>query len=127
MSKNFFLLSCIFGFSILFPAISFSQTGVLAAKIIRIDITPKDSNGGCVALLNKKVSMANNVVLNCPGSWVSFSCNGYFNSKDFAYQKLDFAREAKAGGYTVVLHVNDAKKVSGGVCFVERIGLTNTK
>lgn len=77
--------------------------------------------GGCMILIDKSISDSG---LNCPGGWVSFSCSGDFNTKDFAYRKLDSAQMAMALGKRVNLYVDDTKK-HNNYCFARRIDVLN--
>lgn len=113
--------------STFFPAISLAGTAFLNAKVVRVEPTPSDIYGGCIAKLDRTITNNATAYLNCPGDWVSFSCDGTFNSKDFAWHKFQLAKEAMKEGYVVALQINDEKKQRGGYCFAERVGLTNQK
>jgi hypothetical protein len=108
-----------------FSAMSLAETASLNAKVIRVEPTPSDIYGGCIAKLNKTIKDNATAPLDCPGEWVSFSCDGTFNSKDFAWHKFQLAKDALKGDYVLALQINDAKKQKGGYCFAERVGLTN--
>jgi hypothetical protein len=47
-----------------------------------------------MAYLKKMVNTASNSP-DCPSRWVSFSCDGTYNSKDIAYRKLDIAQKTE--------------------------------
>jgi hypothetical protein len=126
MLKKYLLLIAVLLTSAFYSLIASAQVGSLSAKVIRIDVTDKNIYGGCIVKLNKKVADAS-VPLDCPGEWVSFGCNGIFNSKDFAYHKLDLAKSALESGHDLVLTIDDFKKDNGGYCFSEGVGLTNKK
>ena len=62
------------------------------------------------------------VGLDCPSSWVSFSCTGDFATKDSASRSFDMAQIALLTGATVHLRVDDTKK-HNQYCFASRIDL----
>ena len=58
--------------------------------------------------------------VNCPGKFVSFSCNGTYVSKDLAFYMLDQAQLALSLNKRVFVTVDDTKKHNGN-CFAKRI------
>jgi hypothetical protein len=98
-------------------SVSHAATAYLTANVTRTLVADQDRWGGCMVLLDKPVS---SVGLNCPGNWVSFSCNGTFTSKDVAYRMFDSAQMAYALGKQVLILVDDMKK-HNGFCYGNRI------
>lgn len=74
--------------------------------------------GGCMAKLETPPGSNG---LDCPSSWVSFSCTGDFNSPEVGYKKLESAQLALMTETQVKLVIDDAKK-HNGFCFAHRIG-----
>ena len=75
--------------------------------------------GSCMALLS---SMPMN--LDCPrggqeGSWVSFDCDGVYNSVATAREALDLAHVAMLTGMKVSVRVDDSEKV--GYCVASQV------
>lgn len=73
--------------------------------------------GGCMALVSPAPST---VGLNCPHSWVSFSCSGDFNAKSVGNQKFAAAQLALVTGTPIYIHIEDNKK-HNSFCFAYRI------
>jgi len=72
-----------------------------------------------MALINKTLSEYG---LNCPSAWVSFSCDGTFNTQAIGFRKLDQAQMAMALNKRVHLYIEDSKK-HNGYCFARRIDI----
>ncbi len=89
------------------------------AKVIRVLIADEGRFGGCMARLDRNIST---VGLNCPGSWVSFSCTGDFTSKDVAYKMLETAQMAMALDRWVGVYVDDSR-LHNGWCYANRIDM----
>ncbi len=88
------------------------------AKVVRT-LSDSTAFGNCMALLNKPLS---DFIGNCPGNWVTFSCNGTYNSKDAGQRKFESAQLAMALGYRVSLVVDNTKK-HNGYCYARRIDI----
>lgn len=87
------------------------------ASVVRTLVADEDRFGGCMAKLDKVLASFG---LDCPGTWVSFSCSGTFTPKDNAYRMFDSAQMALALGKTVAVQVDDTKKHNGN-CYARRI------
>lgn len=94
-----------------------AATVSINAKVVRTLVADQDRFGGCMAKLDKNLA---NSGLDCPGTWVSFSCSGKFASKDTAYRMFDSAQMAFALGNRVSVQVDDTKKHNGN-CYARRI------
>ena len=77
------------------------------------------AHGNCMVLINKPLS---DYIGNCPSRWVTFSCNGTYNSKDAGQRKFESAQLAMALGYRVSLLVDNTKK-HNGFCYAQRIDI----
>lgn len=97
---------------------AFSQTGALKAEVIHTLVHDKYF-GKCLALLDKKVDTATNSP-DCPTKWVSFSCDGTYNSKDIAYRKLDIAQKTEITHGSMMVYVDDTRKHNGH-CYAYRV------
>lgn len=60
------------------------------------------------------------VVLNCPGSWVTFSCSGVHTTKEAGARMFESAKMGFEQEKTLVLEVTDEKKHHGH-CYARRI------
>lgn len=98
---------------------AYAAQGDLTTTITRTLVSVPEIYGGCMVALGAAVSTAVPTV-NCPGNWVSFSCNGTYISKDLAFYMLDQAQLALSLNKKVKLTVDDTKKHNGN-CFVKRI------
>ena len=87
------------------------------AEIERTLVSDEGRFGGCMVRLNKELA---DFGLNCPSSWVSFSCSGEFTTKDVAHRMFDSAQMAFALGYRVTVLVDDTK-LHNGYCYANRI------
>ena len=117
MTKKSILIS-IACFISVFSASSFAVNGKLTAKVLSTSVT-SSAYGVCMAKLTKKINTATNTP-NCPGQWVTFSCDGAFNSKDIAYHKLDIAQKSEVTQDNIQVYVTDTKK-KNGICFATRV------
>lgn len=87
------------------------------AKAVRTLTTGDGRFGGCMVQLNKRLS---EVGLNCPGTWVTFSCTGVHASKEDGSRMFDSAQMAFSLDKTIVVEVNDEKKHNGH-CYARRV------
>jgi len=117
MTKKIVLIStvCLLSF---FSANSFAINGKLTAKVVSTSVT-SSAFGVCMAKLNKKINTATNSPA-CPGQWVTFSCDGAYNSKDIAYHKLDIAQKSEVTQDSIEVYITDTKK-KNGICFATRV------
>jgi hypothetical protein len=100
-----------------------AEKGYVVAKVTRI-LIQDGAYGGCMAALDQAIATASNVPLNCPSRWVTFSCDGTYNSKDTAYRKLDFAQKSEVTGHKAIFYIDDLKK-HNGYCFAYRVDSLN--
>ena len=117
MMKKIILTVVVCSLSLLSTS-AFSQSGALQAKVTRTLIHDKYF-GKCMAHLDKMANTASNAP-DCPSNWVSFSCDGTYNSKDIAYRKLDIAQKTEITDGEIIISVDDTKKHNGH-CYVDRI------
>ena len=108
---------------------AFSQRAYIRARIRSLLIHDKDF-GKCMVKLDKTLDKATKIktrnYLNCQSTgWVSFSCDGTYNSKDIAYRKLDMAKYHKRTGADMIVYVDDEKK-HNGYCYAYRVEEINT-
>lgn len=82
-------------------------------------LVSSDYYGGCMA--STPVVLAD-IGLNCPGKWISFSCDGTFNKKDLAYHMFDLSQVSFVTKNKVYIKVDDLKK-HNGYCVAESIYL----
>ena len=94
-----------------------ASTASVKANVKRTLVADNGRWGGCMVLLDKIIA---DTGLNCPGGWVSFSCDGVFTTKDVAYRMFDSAQMAYSLGQRVVVWVDDTKKHNGH-CYANRI------
>ncbi len=87
-------------------------------KVIRT-LSDAGGYGDCMIYVSKPLS---DVIGNCPGRWVTFSCNGTYNGKDAGQRKFESAQLAMALGYRVSLFVDNTKK-HNGYCYARRIDI----
>ena len=97
----------------------YAVQGNLTTTITKTLVTVPETLGGCMAALAVAVNTAVPAV-NCPGNFVSFSCNGTYVSKDLAFYMLDQAQLALSLNKRVFVTVDDTKKHNGH-CFAKRI------
>ena len=89
---------------------------------VKVSVTLSDAGafGNCMAHISKPVS---DYISGCPGNgWVTFSCDGTYNSKDAGQRKFESAQLALALGYRVNLIVDNTKK-HNGYCYAKRIDI----
>ena len=110
MMKKIILTVVVCSLSLLSTS-AFSQTGVLRAEVERT-LVHDTHFGKCMAYLKKMVNTASNSP-DCPSRWVSFSCDGTYNSKDIAYRKLDIAQKTEITNGEMMITVDDTKKHNG--------------
>lgn len=99
-----------------------SATGTLSdVKVIEL-ITTETTYGGCMAKVSKPIS---DTVDNCPGSWVTFSCDGSLgNSVPRASAIWESAQLAYALDKTVRVRIDNSKKLDG-YCYSDYIRIEN--
>ena len=73
--------------------------------------------GGCMVQLDQRVSEAG---LDCPGSWVTFSCSGVHTSPDEGFRMFESAQMAFALDRRVMIEVTDELKHNGH-CYGRRV------
>lgn len=103
--------------SVLFALPAQTATKVVNANVVRTLVADEERFGGCMAKLDRALV---NFGLDCPGSWVTFSCSGTFTTKDVAYRMFDSAQMAFALGKSVSVQIDDTKKHNGH-CYARRI------
>jgi hypothetical protein len=95
-----------------------AATGILSGvKVDRILLSGDNLYGGCMARLSKPIASTG---LDCPDSWVSFSCTGEFSSKTEAQRLLSGAQLAYVSGNDVLVAVTDSFK-HNGYCVAYRL------
>jgi len=77
--------------------------------------------GGCMVNIATPVKQFSNSP-NCPGAWVSFSCDGTYASQSAALMLLDQAQMALALGKQVYIEVDD-QKLHNTFCTATRIDI----
>ena len=123
MIKRAGLLS-VFLLMIISPTL-WAEKGFITAHVTQILVADEGLWGGCMAYLDKKVATQSNIPLNCPDNgWVTFSCDGTYNSKDIAYRKLDLAQKSEITGHLVSAFIDDTKK-HNGYCYAWRFDSHN--
>jgi len=107
-------------------AVAMMGAGMVSAEIVRIDgakvtqtLSEAGAYGDCMVLINKSIS---DVITSCPNGWVTFSCDGTYNSKDAGQRKFESAQLAMALGYRINLFVDNVKK-HNGYCYARRIDI----
>lgn len=114
------LLICTLSFfGVCLPAPAVAVQGFLTTTVSRVLVSGDDAYGGCMAALGAAISTATNTP-NCPSTWVSFSCDGTYTSKDMAFHLLDQAQLALALNKKIYVGVDDTKK-HGRYCFAYRL------
>lgn len=103
-------------FGILSPVPAFGAAALITSTVERT-LSDTENFGGCMALLAAPIA---SVGLDCPGTWVSFSCTGDFAPKEAALRNFDAAQIAMLTGSSVRIAVYDDKKHNGN-CFGRRI------
>ena len=94
----------------------------LAAEVKRI-LIDETAFGGCMAFLKPGAATTG---LDCPGSWVTFSCLGDFNPKSVGNQKLSAAQLALVSGTQLIVKIDDTRKHNGW-CYATRVDNTSTE
>ena len=112
------------------PTQALALKGVMTTTVLSVLVTseplPPPANtglyyGGCMASLAKPIASATPSP-NCPGIWVSFSCDGTYASKDTASLMFDQAQLAWATKRPVYVQVDDTK-LHNGYCIARRLDL----
>lgn len=111
--------------ALLVGVFGYAASAKIEAKALRTLATDGERFGGCMIQLNRNLAalaaeLPDPVVLNCPGSWVTFSCSGTHTTKDAAARMFDSAKMAFELEKTVVLEVTDEKKHHGH-CYARRV------
>lgn len=109
----------------LFVSNAYAETASIRAHVTRT-LVSSTSYGGCMALIDKVIASQASRPLNCPSQWVSFSCDGTFNTQAMAFRKLDIAQKSEVTGHKVELYIDDSKK-HNGYCFAYRIDSFNAE
>ena len=86
-------------------------------KAVRTLTTGDGRFGGCMVQLDNRLA---DVGLNCPSSWVTFSCTGVHTTKEDGSRMFDSAQMAFSLDKTIVVEVNDHKKHNGH-CYARRV------
>ena len=73
--------------------------------------------GGCMVQIDQRVADSG---LDCPGSWVTFSCSGVHTSPDEGFRMFESAQMAFALNRPLMVEVTDEKKHNGH-CYGRRI------
>ena len=117
MIKQFFLLTV----TLLMVSVSTSHaaTAKIRGLVTKTVIADEGRWGGCMIKMNQTLADAG---LNCPASWVTFSCSGVYTEKDVAYRMFDQAQMAFALGREVEVYVDDKKK-HNDYCYGKRINV----
>ncbi len=110
------------------PALALQGSIVSSVLIVSVNSAPLPPPaktglffGGCMAYLANPIASATPSV-NCPGNWVSFSCDGTYASKEAAGLMLDQAQLAWATKRPVFVVVNDTK-LHNGYCTANRFDI----
>ena len=94
------------------------------AKVTSI-LVDDSQYGGCMALLEPGPNAQGQI--NCGAPFASMSCDGTFNSKSDAANKLSALQLAMITDTVVGVRVDDARKVPGTeFCFVMRVDTSTT-
>lgn len=117
MKKLIIIVTGLFMMGLSFNTLA-AKAGVSNATIMSI-VVDSHNYGGCMVRVDKVLV---NHGLNCSKNWVSFSCDGTFNSQALAFRKLDQAQMSIALNKKVYLIVDDSKK-HNGYCFAQRIDI----
>ena len=99
---------------------AYAQRASISAHVTRVLVSDAGTYGGCMALIDKVIATQSSAANTCPSRWVSFSCDGTYNSKDIAYRKLDIAQKSEVTGHAAVFYVDDLKK-HNGYCYAYRV------
>ena len=73
--------------------------------------------GGCMVQLDERIG---DMGLDCPGSWVTFSCSGVHTSTDEAVRMFESAQMAFALDRMLMVEVTDERKHNGH-CYARRV------
>jgi len=73
--------------------------------------------GGCMVQLDERIA---NAGLDCPGSWVTFSCSGVHTSPDEGFRMFESAQMAFALDRELMVEVPDEMKHNGH-CYARRV------
>lgn len=89
----------------------------IEGKVVRTLTTGDGRFGGCMAQLSERLA---DTGLNCPGTWVTFSCTGVHTSREDGSRMFGSAQMAFSLDTTIVVEVNDGKKHNGH-CYARRV------
>ncbi len=99
--------------------VSAGAVWISGVKVVQT-LSDAGAYGDCMAHMSKPIS---DYISGCPGNgWVTFSCDGTYNSKDAGQRKFESAQLALALGYRVTLLVDNTKK-HNGYCYARRIDI----
>ena len=101
---------------LMFTGIATAATDGWNATVTRI-LTDNENFGQCMAVTEPS---AEDRGLACKSYWVTFSCDGTFNSKSIGNAKYSAAQLAYVTGSQVFVSVDDTKR-HNGYCFAQRI------
>lgn len=87
------------------------------AMVVRTLTTDDGRLGGCMVRLDQALS---DFGLDCPGSWVTFSCRGIHTSVAEAVRMFESAQLAFTLEHTAMVEVTDEKKHNGH-CYGTRV------
>ena len=96
-------------------SLSYASTATISGATITKTVLQNGSYGNCMVRLDKPLRN-----LNCPASWVSFSCDGTYQPREVANSMFDSAQMALALDKKVNIRIDDLKK-HNGYCFGFRI------
>ena len=100
---------------------SYADTVKVKALVKKTVVADEGRWGGCIAQIDKTLADSG---LDCPSSWVTFSCSGVYAEKDVAYRMFDQAQMALALGRKVEVYVDDTKK-HNEYCYANQIRVLN--
>ena len=102
--------------SAIFSASVFAAQANLVTNVIAI-VQDDENFGGCMANISPGPET---VLAGCGNYYITFSCDGTFNSKSQGSLKLNGAQLAYAAGKKVYVTIDDTKK-HNGYCFASRL------
>ncbi|HEB94600.1 MAG TPA: hypothetical protein ENI94_14330 [Gammaproteobacteria bacterium] len=112
------LLGAVAGLMVLGAGVASAEMAWISDAKVTTTLSEAGSYGDCMIYVNKPISDS---LSGCP-SWVTFSCDGTYNSKDAGQRKFESAQLALALGYRVQLFVDNTKK-HNGYCYAQRIDI----
>ena len=94
-----------------------SATARIEALVVRTLTTDDGRFGGCMVRLDRRIADAG---LDCPNSWVTFSCSGVHTTQTEAVRMFESAQLAFVQELTAMLEVTDGQK-HHGFCYATRV------